>query len=62
MINYGRTIVQSKGFVELYKDGKFQKLKYFCDRYQRKIVMDAMRKEVKNLYGDFSFIIKLDEL
>ena len=62
MIKFGRKGKDAKGYIELYKDGKFQKLKYFCDKYQRRIAMDAMRKELKHLYGDFAFHIKLDEL
>jgi hypothetical protein len=61
-MSYGRKVIETKGYVELYKDGKFQKLKYFSDRYQRRIIMDAMTKEVKHLFGDFAFHIKLDNL
>jgi len=58
----GRTFRESFGYVELYKDGKFQKIKYFRDRQQRKLIMDAMRKEIKHLTGNFALHIKLDEL
>lgn len=61
-MKYGRTFRESIGYVELYKDGKFQKIKHFRDRQQRKIIMDAMRKEIKHLFGDFAFHIKLDNL
>ena len=61
-MSYGRKVIKTKGYVELYKDGKFQKLKYFSDRYQRRIIMDAMKKEVKHLFGDFAFHIKLDNV
>ena len=60
-MKYGKFSKEAKGFVELYKDGKFQKLKYFTSKYQRRIIMDAMTKEVKNLFGDFALHIKLDD-
>lgn len=60
-MKYGRPGKEAKGYVELYKDDKFQKLKYFSNKYQRRIIMDAMTKEVKNLFGDFAFHIKLDD-
>ena len=61
MINHGRPGKEAKGFVELYKDGKFQKLKYFSNKYQRRLIMDAMTKEVKHLFGDFAIHIKLED-
>ena len=60
-MKYGCNGRDAKGFVELYRDGKFQKLKYFTSKYQRRLIMDAMTKEVKNLFGNFALHIKLDD-
>jgi hypothetical protein len=61
MKKYGTNSHEAKGFLELYKDGNFQKIKFFHRKRHRREIMDAWRKEIRNLHGVFHFIIKLDE-
>jgi hypothetical protein len=49
------------GVVELRRDSKFMKIKSFYDKKSRRKIMDDMRVEIKNLPGEFSLHIKLND-
>ena len=49
------------GLIELRRDGKFQKIKSFYDKRSRRKIMDDFRVEIKNLPGEFSLHIKLND-
>ena len=49
------------GLIELRRDGKFQKIKSFYDKRSRRKIMDDFKVEIKNLPGEFSLHIKLND-
>ena len=60
-MKYGCSGRDAKGYIELYKDGKFQKNKFFHQKSHRREIMETWRKEIRHLHGDFHFIIKLND-